>query len=127
MFSVRAADTRSVEFPLIRPRRRRAMPVWLVPSATSSGWTAEPADLGDLLSRDAQTIVRVVHPPSGTVIDYPPGAAYDSVQQGDRDGTADGRPSEYGADWDASCAIRAVRAARVMDRGETGISMNGGP
>jgi hypothetical protein len=59
---------------------------------------------------DAPMVTRVVHPPSGVVIDYAPGVAYDPVQHYDRYWKADGRPGEYCAVWGALNAIR--RASR---------------
>jgi hypothetical protein len=56
---------------------------------------------------DAPMVARVVHPPSGTVIEFAPGAAYDPVQHGDRYWKVDGQPGEYCAVWGALNAIRA--------------------
>lgn len=56
---------------------------------------------------DAPMVARVVHPPSGTAIDYAPGAVYDPVQHGDRYWKVDGQPGEYCAVWGALNAIRS--------------------
>lgn len=44
---------------------------------------------------DAPMVTRVIHPPSGVVIDFEPGEVYDPVQHGNRYWKVDGRPQDY--------------------------------
>jgi len=70
----------------------------------------EPNPSGDLIfcHWNAPMVARAVHPPTGHVIEYAPGVAYDPVQHGSRYWLVDGRPGEYCA---VSGALNRARFA----------------
>lgn len=60
---------------------------------------------------DAPMVVRAVHPPSGSTIEYSPGEVYDPIQHGSRYWKVDGRPQDYCAVAGAINRVRSLVAS----------------